>query len=145
MTTLTAPTETTTNFDDAIAAYSTDAERWFQDARDALPAREVDAETAETDVVSAFTQLSAAARMQFEQRSRVGFDAVVDLMEATADAGAKISAKLVTLLHAEPGDAGQPQAADYKLIDELRTALDVLSRLSPSAVWTAPGDGANGR
>jgi hypothetical protein len=143
MTTSATLTNITTNFDDAIAMYSDDARDLFSNARAAIPAHPITADTAESELIGAFTQMSGAALMQYQQRSRAGFDAVVDLMETTADAAGKISAKLVTLLHAEPSDPDQPQAGDYKLIDELKASLEVLSRLSPSAVWTAPGGATN--
>ena len=78
--------------------------------------------------------------MQSEQRNRAGFDAVVDLMKTTADAAGKISTRLVGLLHAE--DNGAP--TDYAHINALRDTLDVLARLSPSDVWTAPSRSTKG-
>jgi hypothetical protein len=140
MTTPATSTKTTTNFDDAIATYSNDAYGAFYAAQAAVVARPVTADTAQSELMGALTQLSGAARMQAEQRNRAGFDAVVDLMTTTADAAAKVGGKLVTLLHADPGDHGVPLATDYQLIDELKATLDVLARLSPSAVWAAPGD-----
>jgi hypothetical protein len=140
MTTPATPTKITTNLDDAVATYSDAAYALFYTAQAGIVARPITPETAQSELMGAFTQLSGAAHMQAEQRNRAGFEAVVDLMETTADAAGKISAKLVTLLHAESGDQGLPQPTDYDLIDELKSSLDVLARLSPSAVWTAPGD-----
>lgn len=138
MTTPPTPTQATKNFDDAILGYSNAASIIFNDAKDAIVVTAPTAETAQSDLMGALAQLSGAARMQSEQRSREGFEAVVDLMKTTADAAGKISTKLVTLLQAAPGTVAQP--TDYKLIDELKDALDALARLSPSAVWTAPGN-----
>jgi plasmid stabilization system protein ParE len=142
MTTPSTPTKTTTNLDDAIATYSNAAYDKFYAAETKIAAANTPeaADAAQRELTSAFTQLSAAAQIQAEQRDRAGFGAVVDLMETTTDAAANISAKLVTLLHADPGDPGRPPAADYQLIDELKTTLDVLARLSPSAVFTSSGD-----
>lgn len=139
MSTPTTPTKTTTNFDEAIRTYSDAAYDLFYNAQaelDAPPPTAEAAETAQSELMGAFTQLSGAAHMQSEQRNRDGFDAVVELMKTTADAAGKISTKLVGLLHADA--PGAPAASDYQLIDELKDTLDVLARLSPSAVWTAP-------
>jgi hypothetical protein len=139
MTTPATPSKITTNFDTAIATYSDAAYDLFYAVQPETAGGPIPPET-QSQLTGALAQLSGAAHMQAEQRNRAGFDAVVDLMETTTDAAAKISAKLVTLLHADPGDPGRPQAADYQLIDELKATLDVLARLSPSTVWTAPRD-----
>jgi hypothetical protein len=138
---MTSPTATVTpNFDGAIAAYSDAARKAFDDARLLVPARSITKESAESELLAAFTQLSSAALMQDQERSRAGLDAVVALMQTTADAAAKVSDRLVTLLLAAPSDPNQPQTVDFTLVDELKATLDVLARLSPSAVWTASGN-----
>ena len=128
------------NLDDAILTFSKDARSQYYKAHDTIAANPNAAalEAAQKELMGAFAQLSSAARLESDQRDRDGFAAVVKLMHTTADAADKISAKLVGLLRAEPGDTGQPQPNDYQLIGALTNVLDVLARLSPSVVWTAP-------
>ena len=140
MTTAPTPTVITKNLDDAILTFSNDARSQYYKAHDTIATNPGAAamEAAQKELMGAFAQLSTAARLESDQRDRVGFAAVVKLMHTTADAADKISTKLVGLLRAEPGGTGVPLTSDYQLISELRNALDVLARLSPSAVWTAP-------
>jgi hypothetical protein len=140
MTTPPALTVAMKNLDDAIVTLSNDARSQYYKAHDTI-AGNPDATAlvaAQKELTSAFSQLSTAARLESDQSDRDGFAAVVKLMHSTADAADKVSAKLVGLLRAEPGDTAQPQPGDYQLISELVNVLDVLARLSPSAVWTTP-------
>jgi hypothetical protein len=128
------------NLDDAIVTFSNDARSQYYKAHDTIANNPGTAalEAAQKELMGAFAQLSTAARLESDQSDRDGFAAVVKLMHSTADAADKVSAKLVGLLRAEPGDTAQPQPNDYQLISELINVLDVLARLSPSAVWTTP-------
>ena len=135
MTPLTPRTDLTKNFDEVLEGYGADARKRYNEARAVPPAAPaLTAATAGEELMSAFTRLSVANQLQSDQRSRAGFDAVVDLMKTTADSAHQISELLVSALKANPRDAA--------LIDSLRDALDVLARLSPSAVWTASSGSA---
>src|SRR5690349_5542985 len=125
----------TSNFNEALEAYSDAAKA----SMDAVQGQTTD--EAETQRMAGFTQLSGAAQLQFDQRNRAGFDAVVDLMTTTAEAAEKITTQLVIRLHADPNTPG-PTPTDYTLVNELRQTLEVLAQLSPSGVWTASSGAA---
>lgn len=92
---------------------------------------------------AAFSQLVTAAKLESEQNGRAGYLAVVQLMQKTADTADKVCTKLVTLLHAAPGDNAVPQASDVPVIAAYSDALRALGELSPDAVWATPATSSN--
>jgi hypothetical protein len=134
------PKNVTTNFDAAIGMFSDHAHDAFIAAWGALSDPDIPKDTAEGQLVAALAQLSAASSMKLQQRSQAGFDAVVDLMRTTAKAADDVRKILIPLLQRDSGHLGDPE---YRLIDELKSTLDVLARLSPSAVWASAGGSAS--
>lgn len=153
MTTTPMPSTTAQNLNHAIETYSSDARTLYDDSEagahvqlgpNATDKEKADLKAAQSEHAGAFSQLATAASMESDQVGRAGFAAVVRLMQATADAADKVGTKLVSVLHAEPNDAGAPAAADYQLIASLTEALRVLAELSPSHVWTATSQSSAG-
>jgi hypothetical protein len=135
------PTTPMEHLNSAIATYSDDASRLYTNVHHTAvhvpPIDPVtdDVKKAQTNLQSAFTQLTTAASMQAEQTDRAGLAAVVKLMQTTADSAETISGLLITQLQAhQPGS--NPPTDYYNVVSALTSALGVLAQLSPSQVWT---------
>ena len=147
----------TTRLDESIDDYSTDGRTAYTRARTeltrlkALPTpteeeakkdHEALLKKAQEELSGALSQTSSAARLQREQTDRAGFEAVVQLMEATAKATEAVCTKILSLAHAE--DANIPIPTELAAIDTLTDVLRALSELSPTAVWTKEGRAPGG-
>jgi hypothetical protein len=143
-----SPTDVTKNLDTALTTYSNDARAHYDGAHTKLnssPQPTGDTLKAlQGELMGAFSQLSNAARVQADESERAGMAAVVQLMQATADVAEKVCTKLVTVLHADPGDSGQPTQTEFQFIDRLTSTLQALAELSPSAVWSSSAASAPG-
>lgn len=129
------------DFNNAIVTYSSDAKSMFETGHAALPAPSVPASPPEERQKQArgmlgagFSQLGQAAKMESEQAGRLGYAAVVKLMQSTADTAAVICKRIDSIV----GTSGPFPAIDSTEINNLTQALRALAELSPAEVWAPP-------
>jgi hypothetical protein len=129
--------------DNALTSYTADARNLFTAGHNAITqptipnniSDEEKQKRAQGMMGAGFSQLGNAARMETEQAGRVGYAAVVKLMESTAGAAAAICKRIESIVGtAAPFPA--ISAADYTVINTLTETLRALAQLSPAAVWT---------